>query len=117
MARVIAGVVGGVVAWLLIATIGNLAMRMAWASYARLLLGAFSSVAAGWLVAWITNRNISAIFTVVGILIVMFIPVHYALWERFPLWYHVVFFVSLAVMPLLGGRLNRHELRSGQSAG
>jgi hypothetical protein len=129
MAKAIAGVVGGLVAWMLIATIGNLATRMAWASYsaveasmgftpammtARLFLGALSSLGAGWVVAWITNRNGRAISAFVGILIVVFIPVHYALWQKFPLWYHVVFFVSLAVMTLLGAIFNRHKVNRGR---
>ena len=113
MARAIAGVVAGVVVWMIIATAGNLAMRAAWPDYAdveaamrftpemmisRLFVGALSSLGAGWLAARITNRNAGAISALVGILIVAFIPVHYALWEKFPLWYHLVFFTSLAVM-------------------
>jgi hypothetical protein len=131
MARAIAGVVAGVIVWMLIATIGNLAMRVTWPSYAeveaamrftpemmisRLFLGALSSLGAGWLVARITNQRRGAIYVLVGILIVVFIPVHYALWETFPLWYHAVFFTSLAVMTVLGARLHGHKVQSGQSA-
>ena len=69
MARAIGGLVGGLVAWFLIATAGNLALRLAWAGYAevekamtftlammvaRLVLGALSSLGAGLTVAWIT---------------------------------------------------------------
>jgi hypothetical protein len=50
-------------------------------------------------------------------LIVIFIPVHYALWEKFPLWYHVVFFASLAVMTMLGARLNGRKVQDRIVAG
>jgi uncharacterized protein (DUF983 family) len=76
----------------------------------RLFVGALSSLGAGWLAARITNRNAGAISALVGILIVVFIPVHYALWEEFPLWYHLVFFTSLAVMTVLGARLNGRKV-------
>jgi hypothetical protein len=132
MARTITGVVAGVVVWILIATIGNLAMRAALPGYAeveaemkftpemmmfRLLVGAFSSLGAGWLTAWITHQNRGAISALVGILIVVFIPAHYTLWEKFPLWYHVVFFASLAVMTVLGARLNGRKVQDRIVAG
>jgi hypothetical protein len=132
MARAIAGVVAGVVVWIVIATIGNLAMRAAWPGYAeveaamqftvemmlfRLLVGALSSVGAGWLTARITNQSRGAISVLVGILIVAFIPAHYALWEKFPLWYHVVFFASLAVMTVLGARLSGRKVQDRIVAG
>src|SRR4029453_11081271 len=120
--RAIAGVVGGLVAWMLIATIGNLGMRAVWPPYAesestmtftiamltvRLVLGAVSSLGAGMACAWITRRNGRAVSALAVILVVMFIPAHYRLWEKFPLWYHVVFFASLVVMAPLGAMLVR----------
>jgi hypothetical protein len=132
MARAIAGVVAGVVVWIVIATVGNLAMRAAWPGYAeveaamkftpemmlsRLLVGALSSLGAGWLTARITHQNRRATSALVGILIVAFIPAHYAMWERFPLWYHVVFFASLAVMTVLGATLNGRKVQNRIVAG
>jgi len=120
MLKGIAGVIGGFVAWFLIATVGNRVLRAAWPGYAeveasmtftlgmllaRLVLGAFSSLGAGLVVALITNRNGLAIKSLVGVLLVLFIPVHYSLWERFPTWYHVVFLASLVVVTLLGAAL------------
>ena len=46
---------------------------------------------------------------VVVLLVALFIPVHYALWERFPLWYHLVFFVSLLLMTVLGAAVYPRE--------
>jgi len=120
MLKGIAGVIGGLVAWFLIATVGNRVLRATWPGYAeveasmtftlgmllaRLVLGSFSSLGAGFVVALITNRNGLAIKSLAGVLLVLFIPVHYSLWERFPTWYHVVFLTSLVVVTLLGAVL------------
>lgn len=131
MLRAIAAVAAGLVMWTVIATLGNLVMRFAWPSYAaveaamgftlemmlaRLLLGALSSLGAGWLAARVSRQNAGAVYVLAGILIAIFIPVHYGLWEKFPLWYHAVFFISLAVMPVLGARLNGPKPQDGRSA-
>jgi hypothetical protein len=120
MARAIGGLVGGLVAWFLIATAGNLVLRFAWAGYAevekamtftlammvaRLVLGVLSSLGAGLTVAWITRRNGRMAQVLAGILFVLFIPVHYSLWDRFPLWYHLTFLVSLVLATLWGAML------------
>jgi hypothetical protein len=116
MLREIGGVIGGVVAWFLIANVGNDVLRMTWSGYsdaeltktftlgmliARLVIGAISSLCAGFVAAWITNRSVLTIKSLTGVLVVMFLPV-ITLWERFPPWYHVVFLVSLAVVTLFG---------------
>jgi hypothetical protein len=136
MLRGIAGVVGGLVAWFLIATVGNLVLRATWPSYAevevamtftlgmllaRLFLGAFSSLGAGLVVAWITNRNELTSKFLAGVLFVMFIPIHYTLWKRFPPWYHLVFLASLILVTLLGAslyprRTSRYDQEVGSGA-
>ena len=43
---------------------------------------------------------------VLGImLLAMFIPVHYGLWDKFPVWYHLTFLVSLLPLTLVGAAL------------
>lgn len=137
MARGVAAVLGGLIAWFLVATVGNLVLRVTWASYtdvetamkftfammvARLLLGALSSLCAGFTAAWIAKRNGPAVKALAAVLVVLFIPMHYALWDKFPLWYHVVFLVSLVAMTLLGATFHAHTAnretgRIGQVAG
>ena len=122
MARGIAGVVVGLVAWILVATVLNLLLRIAWPGYAdaespmtftlamlaaRLLLGAISSICAGLVLAWIAKRAGRAAVVLGVVLTAMFIPVHYRLWDRFPIWYHLVFLASLMPLALLGARLMR----------
>jgi hypothetical protein len=131
MLRQISGVVGGVVAWFLIANVGNHVLRMTWPGYseaevakmftlgmliARLLLSAICSLFAGFVAAWITNRSMLAIKSLAGLLLIMFLPV-ITLWERFPPWYHVIFLASLVAVTLLGGLLypRRWRRRSAHS--
>jgi hypothetical protein len=120
MIKMIAGIVAGLIAWIIVATIGNLMFRVAWPGYAeaeismmftlammvaRLLLGTLSSLCAGFVVAWITKRNGMGA-KVLGIVVTaMFFPVHYLLWDKFPIWYHVIFLASLFPLTLLGARL------------
>jgi len=122
MVRSIAGVAGGLVVWMLVATLGNLALRFRWPGYAdvekemtftlamlvgRLVLGAVSSLCAGATVAWITKRDARVVAIFAAVLFALFVPVHYNLWGKFPVWYHIVFLASLVVMPLLGAALYR----------
>ena len=117
VARIAGGVVGGCVAWALAATILNLALRHSWLDYAavekqmdftllmmiaRLIVGALASVAAGLAAAWISRRNPIAAWILIAIMLASFIPVHISLWARFPAWYHLIFFASLAFLPLVG---------------
>jgi hypothetical protein len=130
MIKIIAGIVAGLVAWTIVATIGNLMFRVAWPGYAeaevsmmftlammvaRLLLGALSSLCAGFVVAWITKRNGTGA-KVLGIVVTaMFFPVHYLLWDKFPIWYHVIFLASLFPLTLLGAKLAQGANRTMQT--
>jgi len=133
MMKSIGGVVAGLVAWIAVATIGNVALRGAMTGYgeaeaalrvappggatatlvtftlamlvARLLLGAASSVAAGATTAWIARGNARASWIVGILLVALFVPVHVWMWARFPLWYHAAFLVSLLPCALLGAVL------------
>ena len=124
IARGIAGVAGGLVAWMVVATLGNLALRFAWPGYgdaekemmftlgmliARLFLGALSSLCAGLTVAWIAKRDGRVVAILAGVLFALFVPVHYQLWGRFPVWYHIVFLTSLIVMTLFGAAMLRRS--------
>ena len=120
MMRGLAGVVIGLVVWFVVVTLGNLVLRYAMAGYAevekamtftlgmlaaRLVLSAIASVCGGVAVAWIGKRNARAVAILAGALFVLFAPVHYQLWNAFPLWYHVTFFVLLVAMTFAGAAL------------
>jgi hypothetical protein len=130
MIKMIAGIVAGLITWIIVATIGNLLFRVLWPGYAdaeiatmctlammvaRLLLGALSSLCAGFTLAWITKGNGTAA-KVLGIIVTaLFVPVHYGLWDKFPIWYHVIFLASLFPLTLLGAKLLRHRNRTMQT--
>jgi hypothetical protein len=118
MLRAAGAVAGGLIAWAVVATLVNLALRFGWADYAavekamsftlemllvRLALGAVASLSAGFVAARIAKHNGGAVKVTAALLLLMFIPVHHALWDRFPAWYHLTFLFSLVVMTLLGG--------------
>jgi hypothetical protein len=63
---------------------------------ARLVLGLIASLSAGVLCAAIAHSGSHAAKIVAGIMVVLFIPVHYMLWDKFPVWYHLFFLLSLA---------------------
>jgi hypothetical protein len=71
----------------------------------RLALGALASVCSGFVAAWIANGRRTAAIALGILLLVLFIPNHYLLWEKFPVWYHLTFLVSLFPLTLLGAML------------
>ena len=120
MMRSIAAVIVALVSWFVIATAGNVILRLTWHDYAvvvramnftlamlvaRLVLGTISSLGAGFIVAWISRASRATALSLIGLLLLIFLPQHYFLWSRFPVWYHLVFFVSLILIPLLGAKL------------
>ena len=117
--KTFAAIIAGFVTWILVATILNFPLRTWWPHYheaetafsftlgmkmARLALGAAASLCSGFVAAWIANGKAAAMF--LGILLLaLFIPNHYLLWDRFPVWYHLTFLVSLFPLTVLGAIL------------
>jgi len=119
MLRTIAGAVAGVIVWAAVVTLLDFCLRHGWADYAavekamtftipmmaaRLTESGVSSIVSGWAAAAIGKRRLSALIAGV-VLLAVFIPIHYALLSKFPLWYHLTFLISLPVLSMLGGRL------------
>ena len=121
MLRLIGGALAGIVAWGVIVTVLNLGLRHGWHDYAavekamtftlpmmfaRLSESAVSSLASGY-VAALVDRGGWAALAAGTILLLLFLPEHYLLWSRFPIWYHLTFLVSLPLLSAAGGRLRR----------
>ena len=117
MMRKVASVFVGIVVWFCIATAFNSALRIAWPDYAaaektmaftlgmqvaRLLLGAFASICAGFAAEVVARGSATPVRALAVLLLLLFIPVHYGLWDKFPIWYHFVFLASLVPVTLLG---------------
>jgi hypothetical protein len=117
MMRRIASVLAGLVVWFGVVTVVNLVFRVSWPDYAeaekpmtftlgmlgaRLAMGALASLCAGFTAARIAGESGMTVKVLTAMLLIVFIPVHYGLWDKFPFWYHAAFLVSLIAFTLLG---------------
>lgn len=118
MFRLIAGTVSGAVVWFVAVLVLGFLCRIAWPEMAairdmtlltlpmlitRLAISALGSVAGGYAAAMVARENTKAPLAAGILLLVVFVPYHLTIWQNFPLWYHLTFFVSLPVLSLLGG--------------
>ena len=125
MARNFIGVVTGLVVWLALAIVAGLVMRETWPAYvsvaeamtftlpmmiARLSIGAFATVAAGFVTACITQSAFARLIPGL-ILLIVFIPEHMTLWDKFPIWYHLWFLLSLVPLTYAGNSIARGAMR------
>ena len=123
--RTFGAVVAGLFTWILVATVLNLALRAALPHYheaetvfkftlgmkfARLVLGAASSVGAGFVATWIAKGRMRAATLTGIVLLALFIPNHYLIWDKFPVWYHLTFLLTLLPLVVLGGALKARDL-------
>ena len=121
MARNILGVVAGLAVWIAIAVVAGVILRSAWPAYAsvadamrftlpmmfaRLAIGALATLAAGWVIAVVARRSRLARMTAGLLLVAVFVPQHIMLWNKFPVWYHLTFLVSLVPLTYLGGQIS-----------
>jgi hypothetical protein len=122
MLRSTLAIIVAVVTWFVVATIGNRILRAMLPGYSavevslnftltmmicRLILGLVSSLCAGFACATIAMRTSIAPKIAAGIMVVLFLPVHYMIWAKFPIWYHLFFLLSLAPTMLIGATLKR----------
>jgi hypothetical protein len=118
--KMVGAVLAALATWIFVATVLNLPLRISWPHYhqaetafnftftmklARLALGAVSSIAAGFVAAWIGKGRMRAPMLAGVVLLGLFIPNHYLLWSKFPVWYHLTFLLSLVPLTLLGAAL------------
>jgi hypothetical protein len=130
MIKSAAAVLLGVVVWFVVATIGNWMIRASLPGYAeveaamtftlpmliaRLVLGLVSSLCAGAACAAIVGRS-KAVGVLAALMVLLFLPVHYGLWDRFPLWYHAFFIFSLAPAVIAGAALTRKRVMRSAKA-
>ncbi len=122
MIRSIFAVIVAILTWFVVATIGNWLLRGGLSGYSaveksmdfsllmllcRLGLGLISSFCSGAACAAIVSPTSRAIAGAAGALLLLFLPVHYMLWSKFPIWYHFFFLASLPTFVLLGGMTYR----------
>jgi len=131
--KTVGAVLAALATWIFVATVLNLPLRASWPHYpeaetafnftftmklARLVLGAVSSLAAGFVAAWIGKGRMRAATLTGVVLLGLFIPNHYLLWSKFPVWYHLTFLLSLVPLTLLGAALHhRSKTHDGNGTG
>lgn len=119
MKRTVLAVFAALVTWVLVVSLLNLVLRQGIAGYAaaeptftftlgmqlaRLAIAAITSVAAGAVAAWLAPADSRPPWIAGVILVAVFLPTHMRLWHSFPLWYHLMFLLSLIPLLMLGAR-------------
>ena len=128
MIRASLAVIIGLVVWVICATALDIPLRYTLPGYAaaepqlqftlpmmiaRLALpGAVPSVAAGFAGAWISRGNRRAVAALAIVLLAIFLPTHYYVWTKVPLWYHLVFLGSLPLLTWLGATLHARLVKN-----
>jgi hypothetical protein len=117
MWRTIAGVLLGLAAWVLVVTVLNWGLRLWLPGYAgaehtllftlpmklaRLSIAAVTSLAVGAIVRAVAPASRWAPWLVGLVAVALFLPSHIYLWNKFPLWYHLTFLLTLAPLVALG---------------
>src|SRR5262245_14541473 len=119
MVRKTLGVIAGLAVWAGVVTAAGSFMRAAWPAYAsvadamtftlpmmiaRLTIGAIATLAMGLVTTAVTRRSILA--TLPGALLLLaFVPEHIRIWDKFPVWYHLTFLLSLVPLSFVGGTI------------
>lgn len=122
MLRTILAAIAGVIVWGIVVSLLNLGLRHGWPDYAavekamtftlpmmaaRLAMCGVASLVSGYVASRISRENFNAALAAGVILLAIFAPFHYTIWDKFPPWYHLTFLASLPLLSLLGGRFAR----------
>ena len=120
MAKKTLGVVTGIAVWMIIVSVAGVIMRRSWPAYAsaadamtftlsmlvaRLSISTVATLAAGMVTASLVPQSLPARLMPGVLLLAGFIPVHIMLWDKFPVWYHLTFLLSLVPLTYLGGTM------------
>jgi hypothetical protein len=110
----------GLLTWIVVVTVINGGLRLSLPNYtaaeqalqftlgmkwARLLMAIVTSVAAGAVTGRISRSSWWAPLVVGSVVLAMFVPVHIAIWSKFPVWYHLTFLLTIIPAVLLGALL------------
>ena len=73
--------------------------------WARLLMAIATSLVAGAVTHWISLSSRWAPLIVGSVVLAMFLPLHIAIWSKFPVWYHLTFLLTIIPAVLVGALL------------
>jgi len=121
MKRSILACLAGLLTWIVVVTAINRVLRLTLPNYtaaeqtlqftlgmkwARLLMAIVTSVAAGAVTGLISRSNRWAPLLVGSVVLAMFLPLHIAIWSKFPAWYHLTFLLTIIPAVLVGALLS-----------
>jgi len=120
MKRSILACLAGLLTWVVVVTVINRVFRLSLPNYtaaehtlqftlgmkwARLLMAIVTSLVAGAATRWISPSSRWAPLVVGGVVLAMFLPVHIAIWSKFPVWYHLAFLLTIIPAVFVGALL------------
>jgi len=120
MWRTVGAVIAGLVAWVVVVSLFDKGLKLWMPGYvqaepllqftlamkiARLLMAAATSLLAGMAAAAVAPSGRWAPWIVGLVTLAIFLPSHYYLWNKFPIWYHLSFLVPLVPLVVLGAAL------------
>jgi hypothetical protein len=120
MKRSMVACLAGLLTWVLVVSVINRVLRLSLPNYtaaeqtlqftlsmkwARISMAIATSLAAGAVTRWISPSSGWAPWIVGGVVLAMFVPVHIAIWSKFPVWYHLTFLLTIIPAVLVGALL------------
>ena len=120
MKRSILACLAGLLTWIVVVTVINRVLRLSLPNYtaaeqtlqftlgmkwARLLMAVMTSVVAGAVTGWVSRSSRWAPLIVGSVVFAMFVPLHIAIWSKFPVWYHLTFLLTIIPAVLVGALL------------
>ena len=124
MKRSILACLAGLLTWIVVVTVINRVLRLSVPNYtaaeqtlqftlgmkwARLLMAVMTSLVAGAVTGWISRSSRWAPLIVGSVVLAMFVPLHIAIWSKFPVWYHLTFLLTIIPAVLVGALLPPHR--------
>ena len=120
MKRSILACLAGLLTWIVVVTVINRVLRLSLPNYtaaeqtlqftlgmkwARLLMAIVTSVVAGAVTGCVSRSSRWAPLIVGSVVLAIFVPVHIAIWSKFPVWYHLTFLLTIIPAVLVGALL------------
>ncbi|HXN63876.1 MAG TPA: hypothetical protein VN862_00985 [Candidatus Acidoferrales bacterium] len=114
----------GLLTWVVVVSVINRVLRLSLPNYssaeqtlqftlgmkwARLLMAIVTSMVAGAVTRWISPSSRWTPLIVGGVVFALFVPVHIAIWNKLPLWYHLTFLLTIIPAVLAGALLARRR--------
>jgi hypothetical protein len=124
MRRSILACLAGLLTWIVVVSVINRVLRLSLPNYtaaeqtlqftlgmkwARLLMASVTSLVAGAVTGWISLSSRWAPLIVGSVVLAMFVPLHIAIWSKFPVWYHLTFLLTIIPAVLVGALLPRRR--------